>query len=169
MSRNESRLIVSLCLVFLLACAPSASAETQPASAQRALMWIASLKPLSAGGWKYLTDGGSTSDPLVVYFSTHDIQSHRSIITAWFRWEMMKPETYLSFQYLSDVVRTEINCATDSTRDFAITYYSGNNLAGKNESQVENPNDEQWSPVVPGTIGEFIFDSVCAKKRMQRH
>jgi hypothetical protein len=68
--------------------------------------------------------------------------------------------------YRSYVARTEFDCETDSTRDMAITYYSGSNLLdGAMESQVAKPSVAEWSPAVPGTIGESTVEWGCEKLR----
>jgi hypothetical protein len=67
--------------------------------------------------------------------------------------------------YRSYVARTEVDCETDSTRDMAITYYSDSNLDGAMGSQVADPKIAQWSPAVPGSIGESMVEWGCAQMR----
>lgn len=146
---------------------PAATPAAPPPTPEE--LWMAALEPLPAGGWRYFTNSAPGSDAYVVYVSTHNVRVQGAVVTAWFRWEYMTAQTYAAYiTYRSDVVRAEINCQTDALRDMAITLYSGNNLEGSTNSKVSDPGVVQWSPAVPGTIGESIVEWGCAQIR-SRH
>ena len=133
-------------------------------------IWAGALEPLPAGGWQYFTNSPSGSDEFIIFVSTHNVIVRGSIVTAWFRWEYMAPQTYAGYlTYRGEVVRTEIDCETSATRDLAGTFYSDNNLDGTTNSQVADPKTTQWSPAVPGTIGEFMVEWGCAQLRSKHH
>jgi hypothetical protein len=154
--------------------APSTTADQGPSPAAQPpaptptpeQSWLASLEPLTNGGWQYFTSSGPGSGESVLYVSTHDITIQGKLVTAWFRWEFMTNQTYAIYQtYRSFVDRTEIDCATDATRELAATYYADSNLDGASNSQVADPKSAPWSPAVPGTIGELMVEWGCAQIR----
>jgi len=148
---------------------PAPGAAPATSSPTPAEIWAGAIEPLPAGGWQYFASSASGSDEFIIYVSTHNVLVRGSIVTAWFRWEYMAPQTYAGYlTYRGEVVRTEIDCETSATRDLAGTFYSDNNLDGATKSQVADPKTAQWSPAVPGTIGEFMVEWGCAKLRSQR-
>ncbi len=131
--------------------------------------WRDSLEPLPNGGWQYFTNSGAGSGESVVYVSTHDVTVKGHIVTAWFGWEFMSNQSNSMYQtYRSFVERTEMDCATDTTRDLAATYYASSNLDGASTSQVADPSSAQWAPAVPGTIGELMVEWGCTQIRAIR-
>lgn|SRR5690348_2131519 len=126
-------------------------------------LWVATLLPLPAGGWKYFFDSRSVSNEFALYVSTHKVRFRGSIVTAWFRSEFLTAQSYVGYRYLSAVTRVEMDCKADSTRQLAATFYSENNLAGTADSEVANPKMAQWIPAAPGTLAEQMVDWACAK------
>ena len=132
-------------------------------------LWFGSLETLPNGGWQYLLESGTGSNTLALYVSSHDISIHGSVVVTWFRWEYMTAQQYGYQSYKSAAVREEIECNRDATRDLAVTFYSKNNLKGQSTSQVSDPHAVQWSPAVPGTIGEAMVGWGCEQIRNHHH
>lgn len=145
---------------------PSSDAAPPPAPAPTPEQsWLASLKPMPEGGWTYLNTTTSGNVESALFVSDHHVTVRGTVVAAWFRWEVntAQTDTYSGQSYQSYVMRYEISCEKDATRDLAITYYSDSNLEGTTWSQVFDADKVQWSPAVPGTIGEFMVEWGCAQ------
>ncbi len=160
----------ALCTLSFIATA--VAVPNRPAAARHLTAhdsWFQSLEPLPNGGWKYFTSAGSAGHDVVVFVSTHDVLVQGTLVTAWFRWEYETAQLNGYTAYKSAAERVEIDCTSDAMRDLATTYYSRNNFEGASASQMTPATIAEWSPSVPGTIGEQMVNWGCAQTRARHH
>lgn len=150
--------------------APSDVPEAPATPYKQWMSWLGSLQRMPAGGWRYLTSGGGLSQGIVVYFSTHHVMLEGNVVTAWLRWEYQVPQTQGLVTYRSAVTREVIDCARDAAKVVAETLYPDQNLGGTaGDSEVYSLRMLQWTPIIPGTLGDNVLSWACDKELKKGH
>jgi hypothetical protein len=139
------------------------------AAAVAAPAWKSVLDPLSAGGWKYISDGPA-ENPSAVYASTHSIMHNGNVVTAWMRWEFARPQAEVyPLHYLSAVTREELDCDARSYRRAEVVYYTRNNLQEKGPSFTALNDDTTWKQAIPGSEPDAMLNWGCTVAAAPEH
>jgi len=124
------------------------------------MSWVNTLDPLPQGGWQFRFVAGDGS--ATVFSSSHQRSRVGAIVTVWFRYEHAEPIMNAhSFTYMSNVEKTQFDCANARTRLLSATYYAENNLAGKSENVEQDPNTISWRSIAPGSGYEVNIVWAC--------
>lgn len=126
------------------------------------MAWVKTLEPMAAGGWEFRSVAPDGS--WAVYTTLHQMKRSGRQVTIWLRQEY--PESQRGDDgsaYLSYVEKMQYDCAEDRLKPLLVIYYSGNNLTGSQQSQTNDPKHTNWTPVVPGTQSETLYQWACAQ------
>jgi type II secretory pathway pseudopilin PulG len=124
------------------------------------MAWVRTLDPMSPGGWVFRAVGGDGS--WAVYSTEHQLKRSGHQVTAWLRQEYPEPQRSAAGDvYSSAVEKVQYDCAKERARVLVAVYYSGNNLAGSQQSEEADPKQVAWDSIVPGTQSELIFRWAC--------
>lgn len=124
------------------------------------MAWVRTLDPMSSGGWVFKMVGSDGS--WATYSTDHQLKRSGHQVTAWLRQEFPEPQrSPAGDTYMSDVEKVQYDCAKAQARVLLVIYYSGNNLAGSQQSEEEDPKQIAWDPIVPGTESETAFHWTC--------
>lgn len=123
--------------------------------------WRSALDPLTAGGWKYLSDGPA-ENPSAVYASSHSVMRNGNVVTAWIRWEFARPQADVyPLHYQSAVTREELDCDARAYRRSEVVYYTRNNLREKGPAFTALNDDTNWKQAIPGTEPDAMLNWGC--------
>jgi hypothetical protein len=125
------------------------------------MAWVATLDPMSSGGWEFRTvaDDGSWAS----YATTHQMKRSGKTVTAWIRQEFAEPQLDPNGDsYLSVVQKVDYDCAKVKARPVLVIYYTANNIKGGAQTEEADPKQAAWTPVVPGTLGEANLQWACS-------
>jgi hypothetical protein len=125
------------------------------------MAWVATLDPMSSGGWEFRTvaDDGSWAS----YATTHQMKRSGKTVTAWIRQEFAEPQLDPNGDsYLSVVQKVDYDCAKVKARPLLVIYYTANNIKGGAQTEEVDPKQAAWTPVVPGTLGEANLQWACS-------
>jgi len=134
----------------------------QQREARRAdpMAWVRTLDPMSSGGWVFRAVGADGS--WATFSTEHQLKHSGHDVTAWLRQEFPEPQRSAAGDvYSSDVEKIEYDCAKERARVLMVIYYSGNNLAGAQQTEESDIKQTAWDPIVPGTQSELIFHWAC--------
>ncbi len=136
-------------------------AEQRAARKADPMAWVRTLDPMSSGGWTFRAVG---ADGAWATFSTdHQMKHSGHLVTVWLRQEYPEPQKSPDGNfYSSDVEKLQFDCAKMQARALIIIYYSGNNLAGNQQTEEADVKQLPWDPIVPGTQDELMLRWACA-------
>ena len=124
------------------------------------MAWVRTLDPMSPGGWVFRAVGGDGS--WAVFSTEHQMKRSGHQVTAWLRQEYPEPlRSPAGDLYSSAVEKVQYDCAKERARVLVAVYYTGNNLAGSQQSEEADPKQVAWDSIVPGTQSELIFRWAC--------
>lgn len=141
-------------------------AKAEQLAAQRAarkadpMGWVRTLDPMSAGGWTFRAVGAEGT--WATFSTEHQLKRSGHIVTVWLRQEFPEPQKNPDGDfYSSDVERLQYDCTKEQARALIVIYYSGNNLAGSQQTEEADIKQLPWEPIVPGTQSELMFRWAC--------
>lgn len=141
-------------------------AKAEQLAAQRAarkadpMGWVRTLDPMSAGGWTFRAVGAEGT--WATFSTEHQLKRSGHIVTVWLRQEFPEPQKNPDGDfYSSDVERLQYDCTKEQARALIVIYYSGNNLAGSQQTEEADIKQLPWEPIVPGTQSELMFHWAC--------
>ena len=124
------------------------------------MAWVRTLDPMSPGGWVFRAVAGDGS--WAAYSTEHQLKRSGHQVTAWLRQEYPEPQRSPAGDlYSSAVEKVQYDCAKERARVLVAVYYTGNNLAGGQQSDATDPKQAPWDAIVPGTQGETAFHWTC--------
>jgi hypothetical protein len=121
--------------------------------------WAAGLNNLPDGGWTLLfvpADG-----TYAVFGSRRHATRRGSVATVWLRYEYREAQTSLGASYKSAVNRSLFDCDRIAAKAVSGTTYTNNNLDDPGPSITYEEAKVGWTPVIPGTLNEFLLDWAC--------
>lgn len=125
---------------------------------------LIALLALSSGplyaGW-VLTSGDDGAG-LTVYVDPETIRRKKGLVKMWQLYDYKTVQTVAGDSLLSFKRYNEFDCTEERTRMLAYTWFSGNMGSGK--VVYSTPDEQQWEPVVPGTINRTLWKVACSKK-----
>jgi surface-adhesin protein E len=124
------------------------------------MAWVRTLDPMSPGGWVFRAVAGDGS--WAAFSTEHQLKRSGHLVTAWLRQEYPEPQrSGAGDMYLSAVEKVQYDCAKERARVLVAIYYTGNNLAGSQQSEEADPKQAAWDSIVPGTHSELTFRWAC--------
>ena len=124
------------------------------------MAWVRTLDPMSPGGWVFRAVAGDGS--WAVFSTEHQMKRSGHQVTAWLRQEYPEPQRSPTGDlYSSAVEKVQYDCAKERAHVLVAVYYSGNNLAGSQQSEEADPKQAVWDSIVPGTQSELIYRWAC--------
>jgi hypothetical protein len=131
--------------------------------AATALSWAQSLKPLE-GGWE-LVDV-SNDGRHATFESRRQLMRDGSTVYVWLRFENRVPQPWQYTgmpQYKSAAERDHYDCSRQLSKIVSMTAYAESNFdkPNQNESVVYDEKVQQWTPIIPGTLGEKLAQWAC--------
>jgi TonB family protein len=120
---------------------------------------------LTAGSaWGEWTGIGKMGDE-TIYLDFATIRRTGNLVKAWTLWDYKTVRTLSGGGgYLSAKAQMQLDCEEEGLRTIAFVEYSGHMGEGNVAYSNSDPTTT-WDPVVPGTIGETLFNTVCSKQR----
>lgn len=124
---------------------------------------LITLLVLSSGpvyaGWE-LTSGDDETG-LTVYVDPDTIRRKGSLVKMWQLYDYKTVQTVAGDSLLSFKRYNEYDCAEARTRMLAYTWFSGN--MGSGHVVYSAPDEQQWEPVVQGSINRALWRVACRK------
>jgi TonB family protein len=119
---------------------------------------------LAAGSaWGEWTGIGKVGDE-TIYLDFATIRRTGNLVKAWTLWDYKTVRTLSGGgKYLSAKTQMQLDCKEEGLRTIAFVKYSGH--MGEGNVASSNSDPTTWDPVVPSTIGETLFNTVCTKQR----
>jgi len=115
-------------------------------------------RPVYAG-WE-LTSGDDETG-LTVYVDPDTILRKGSLVKMWQLYDYKTVQTVAGDSLLSFKRYNEYDCAEARTRMLAYTWFSGN--MGSGHVVYSTPDEQQWEPVVQGSINRALWRVACRK------
>lgn len=98
-----------------------------------------------------------TVDEETISIDVNSMRANGKIITAWFKTERGKPSKKDRVAY--EKTRIRFDCASDRSEVLSLTKYDvGGRVIDSVRSNI--PND--WRDVVPGSVGQGMYEYACA-------
>jgi hypothetical protein len=98
-----------------------------------------------------------------VYANPATIRKDENKVKFWGMFDFKKTQKDGGIKFLSFKTQFELDCKEESIREIATTWYSDN--MGKGDVvPVPSIPDVFPEPVVPDSMGEFLFNFACGKK-----
>jgi len=122
------------------------------------MLLVLSSGPVYAG-WE-LTSGDDQTG-LTVYVDPDTIRREGSLVKMWQLYDYKTVQTVAGDSLLSFKRYNEYDCADERTRMLAYTWFSGN--MGTGHVVYSTPDEQQWEPVVQGSINRALWRVACSK------
>jgi len=119
---------------------------------------VLSSGPVYAG-WE-LTSGDDETG-LTVYVDPDTIHRKGNLVKMWQLYDYKTVQTVAGDSLLSFKRYNEYDCTEERTRMLAYTWYSGK--MGSGQVVYSTPDEQQWEPVVPGSINRTLWRVACSK------
>lgn len=103
-----------------------------------------------------------TTDDATIYFDPETIRRDGDRVKMWRLFNYKNVKTVLSNSSLSSNAQDEYDCAEVSSRNLALTFFSGHMGTGK-VNHTESV-EARWQPVRPGSAMNSLWKLVCDKK-----
>jgi len=124
------------------------------------MAWVRTLDPMSAGCWTFRAVGPDGS--WATFSTDHQLKRSGHQVTVWLRQEYPEPQKNPDGDfYSSDVEKVQYDCTKVQARALIVIYYSGNSLAGSQQTEEADVKQLPWEPIVPGTQDELMFHWAC--------
>ena len=111
---------------------------------------------------EWVVVGANDDETTVIFVDPNTIRHKGDIVKWWELWDLKTMDTREGFSYLSAKKQVEYDCVEERSRTLAITYFSGH--MGRGEAVENSSNGDKWSPVVPESIGQTLWNAACLKK-----
>jgi hypothetical protein len=111
---------------------------------------------------EWVAIGGNDQIGMTTYVDRATIRRNSNLVKIWQLNDFKTVQTVEGNSFLSTKKRREFNCAEERIRILAATQFSGN--MGNGEVVWVNSNEQKWEPVVPGSIGQTLWEFACGKK-----
>jgi hypothetical protein len=115
----------------------------------------------SHAAWKRIGD----TEQVSTYIDPDSAKRDKGIIKIWVLHDFKTPtlDEDTGQKYLSTIKQSFVNCRDESSVTAHISYYSRQQGEGVVITSVSRrPSIDQWTPVIPGSLGEAILRSACA-------
>ncbi len=110
--------------------------------------------------WTYLgTSSNNNSFSLYINENTLRVDSNKRKIWSMTDYKVKMDEFHGAMSYKTQL---EVNCKEDKFRSIYSSYYSGNMGSG---DVLGNTGEEGFTPIIPGSIGESLFEIICSLKK----
>ena len=106
--------------------------------------------------------GGNDQVGMTAYVDPGSIRRKGDLVKMWQLNDFKSVQTREDNSFLSTKKQREFSCAEERTRVLAATQFSGN--MGRGTVVWRNSNEQEWEPVVPGSIGQTLWEFACGKK-----
>ncbi len=97
-----------------------------------------------------------------VYVDPTTIRRNSNLVKMWQFYDFKTVQTVGSIRFLTAKEQWEFDCAEERSRVVARKEFSGNMGSGTMVST--NSQVGKWVPVIPGSIGQTVWEVVCGKK-----
>jgi len=111
---------------------------------------------------EWVAIGGNDQIGMTTYVDRATIRRNSNLVKIWQLNDFKTVQTVEGNSFLSTKKQRQFNCAEERTRILAATQFSGN--MGNGEVVWVNSNEQKWEPVVPGSIGQTLWEFACGKK-----
>jgi hypothetical protein len=95
-----------------------------------------------------------------VYVDPDTIRRNGDLVKVWALTDYTTIQTVADRSFLSSKAQNEFDCAEERQRELAVTWFSGN--MGNGNGVSTNFDETTWRPVVPGSVGQGVWDFPCA-------
>jgi hypothetical protein len=143
----------------LSACEAEAEKQKKEHFANTAATWATSLDSLPNGGWGLLQV--SNDGTMAVFGSRRHEMRAGNVVSLWFRYEFRETQGVGAEQHKSAVQREMYDCARMSVRVVSVSFFGANNLAVPGSSSTYDESKASWTPLIPGTMGDYLLDWAC--------
>ena len=136
----------------------------QPMASLLGFWVLLTLLVLSSGPVyaEWVLTSGDDEVGLKVYVEPDSIRRKENLVKMWQLYDYKTIQTVAGDSLLSIKRYNEFDCTEARTRMLAYTWFSGNMATGK--VVYSTPDEQQWEPVVPGTINRTLWKVACNKK-----
>jgi hypothetical protein len=111
---------------------------------------------------EWVLTSGDDDAGLTVYVDPDSIRRKENLVKMWQLYDYKTRQTVAGDSLLSIKRYNEFDCIGARTRMLAYTWFAGNMATGK--VVYSTPDEQQWEPVVPGTINRTLWKVACDKK-----
>jgi surface-adhesin protein E len=111
---------------------------------------------------EWVAIGGNDQIGMTTYVDPTTIRRNSNLVKIWQLNDFKTVQTVEGNSFLSTKKQRQFNCAEERTRILAATQFSGN--MGNGEVVWVNSNEQKWEPVIPGSIGQTLWEFACGKK-----
>ncbi len=130
----------------------------------RLLLIVLTLLSLSGGPayaeWFKVSDGDEGGK--TVYVDPTTIRRDSNLVKMWQFYDYKTVQTVGGNRFLTAKEQWEFDCAEERSRVVARKEFSGNMGSGTMVST--NSQVGKWLPVIPGSIGQIVWEIACGKK-----
>jgi hypothetical protein len=109
---------------------------------------------------EWVLTSGNDDAGLTVYVDPDTIRRKGNLVTMWQLYDYKTIQTVAGDSLLSIKRYNEYDCTEERTRMLAYTWFSGNMGSGK--VVYSTPDEQQWEPVVPGSINRTLWRVACS-------
>jgi hypothetical protein len=103
-----------------------------------------------------------TNDEFTGYLDKETIRKNGAIVKMWDMRNYVSVRDYQGEKYKSAKIYKVYNCKSETHATSAFIFYSGINGAGSIiYSHSSQEKDWEWNPIVPETIGQFVWKIAC--------
>ena len=110
---------------------------------------------------EWMLTSGNDDAGLTVYVDPDTIRRKGNLVTMWQLYDYKAIQTVAGDSLLSIKRYNEYDCAEERTRMLAYTWFSGN--MGSGHVVYSTPDEQQWEPVVQGSINRALWRVACRK------
>ena len=126
---------------------------------------LITLLVLSSGSvhaeWVAVEKNNELAGIMTVYVDPDTIRRKGNLVTMWQLYDYKAIQTVAGDSLLSIKRYNEYDCAEERTRMLAYTWFSGN--MGSGHVVYSTPDEQQWEPVVQGSINRALWRVACRK------
>jgi hypothetical protein len=110
--------------------------------------------------WVKVSDSDETGK--TVYVDPATIRRNSNLVKMWQFYDYQTVQTVGGNRFLTAKEQWEFDCAEERSRVVARKEFSGNMGSGTMVST--NSQVGKWVPVMPGSIGQTVWEAACGKK-----
>jgi hypothetical protein len=113
---------------------------------------------------------GGNNDLFIIYADPSSILKTNIGVKIWqlTDYKTAQFDSFVGKAYLSGKTQTEYDCKGEQMRRLYSVFYSGNEGDGLAVSSGIAGPEVQWTPVIPGSVGEALFKYACREILMAR-
>ena len=110
---------------------------------------------------EWVLTSGNDDAGLTVYVDPDTIHRKGNLVKMWQLYDYKTIQTVAGDSLLSIKRYNEYDCTEERTRMLAYTWFSGN--MGTGHVVYSTPDEQQWEPVVQGSINRALWRVACRK------